>query len=218
MIKKYVNRVVAASCWTGLVILGFLVFSGAGVAEEMLADEVSITADHREIFGMTSGEGIARKPLDAGEQILEMKAKGVTGFVQTSTRLLGFSGSRQRWVEIQMAPSDHVLAWTVMPRMVVVQGHDALYGFLSEQARWRREVWGAGETVLESAVEDRVALFVTNRRAVAFSATTGGFFSKDLPVRSQMYKIQINDTIAILHLSDRKLVFRSGLAIWADLR
>ena len=204
--------------WTLLwVILSSTGWFGEGLALEVVTDEVSITTDRRQIFAMTPGEGIARKPLAAGEKIFQTQAKGVTGFVQTSTRLLGFSGGRQLWVELRVAASEQILASTVMPRMVVVQGQDSVYGFVSEQARWRREFWGAGEMVLDFAIEDHVALFVTNRRAVAFSAITGGFFSKDLPVATREYEIQINDNVVILHLPDRKLVFRAGLAIWAEL-
>ncbi len=185
--------------------------------QEVLLNQVSITTDHSQIFAMTSGEGISRHRLKAGEQIVTIESKGLTGFVHTSTRLLGFSGNQQRWVALRIAPSEQILSWMVMPRMIVVQGQDAVYGFQSRQARWKREVWGAGETELDHAIEDHVALFVTNRRALAFSAFTGGFFAEDLPVVNPAHEIQINDNIVILHLSDRQLVFRSGLAIWAEL-
>jgi hypothetical protein len=58
---------------------------------------------------------------------------------------------------------------------------------------------------------------VTNRRALGFSAFTGGFFPRDLPAGNQIQEIQINDHVVILHLSGFMLVFRSGLAIWAQL-
>ncbi len=199
------------------VILGNPGLVGDAQAQDVLMDKVSITADRRQIFAITSGEGIARTPLAAGEKVLRTESKGVTGYVQTSTRLLGFSRGRQLWVERRLPASEQILAATVMPRMVVVQGQDSVYGFVSEQARWKREVWGAGEIVRDYAIENHVALFVTNRRAVAFSAKTGGFFAADLPVATLEYQIQINDNVIILHLPLRKLVFRSGLAIWTEL-
>ena len=200
-----------------VILLCLLMWAGECMGQAVVTDQVSITAERDIVFAIMPGEGFARQRLTAGEQIIVMEAKGVTGFVHTSIRLLGFSGDLGRWVEIRVAPSDNVLAWTVTPRMVIVQGHDGVYGFQTGRARWKREAWGAGEDLLDFAIEDHVALFVTTRRAVAFSAFTGGFFSEDLPVRAQVSDIQINDNIAILHLSDRKLVFRSGLAIWAVL-
>ena len=62
-----------------------------------------------------------------------------------------------------------------------------------------------------------IAVMVTNRRALGFSAFTGGFFPQDLPAGNQIQKIEINDNVVILHLSGIMLVFRSGLAIWAEL-
>jgi hypothetical protein len=192
-------------------------WSGEGMGQEVVTDQVSITTDHGRVFAITPGEGITRQRLAAGEEVIVMAAKGLTGFVQTSIRLLGFSADLKRWVEIRVAPSEKILAWTVTPRMVIVQGQDAVYGFQTGKARWKQEAWGAGEDLLDFAIEDHVAVYVTNRRAVAFSAFTGGFFPEDLPVRTQGSEIQINDNVAILHLSDRQLVFRSGLAIWAEL-
>ncbi len=201
-----------------MLVLSLVSWSGEGMGhQEVVTDQVSITAARGTVFAITLGEGIARQRLGAGERIIGMEAKGLTGFVHTSIRLLGFSAVLKRWVEIRVAPSEKILAWTVTPRMVIVHGHDVVYGFQTETARWKREAWGAGEDLLDFAIEDHVALYVTNRRVLAFSAFTGGFFSEDLPVRTHGSEIQINDNVAILHLSDRKLVFRSGLAIWAEL-
>jgi hypothetical protein len=101
--------------------------------------------------------------------------------------------------------------------MIVVQGREAAYGFQSDRGRWKRESWGAGEFLQNSAVKAHIAVMVTNRRALGFSAFTGGFFPRDLPAGNQIQEIQINDNVVILHLSGFMLVFRSGLAIWAQL-
>ena len=186
-------------------------------AHDLVPDRVGVAVRQGQLFGMTPGEGIARKRLDAGEQVLVMEAKGVTGFVQTTTRLLGFSGKFKRWVPITLPTSERVLKWSVTSRMIIVQGYQASYGFQSDRGRWKHEPWGAGELLQTSAVEDFIAVMVTDRRAIGFSAFTGGFFSRDLPVGNQIHNIQINDNVVILHLSDFMLVFRSGLAIWAEL-
>ena len=70
---------------------------------------------------------------------------------------------------------------------------------------------------MRSIVEDHVGVLLTNRRALGFSAFTGGFFSKDLPSGNAIQDLEINDNVVIIHLSALTLVFRSGLAIWAEL-
>lgn len=186
-------------------------------AHDWVSDQVGISSQQGQLFGITSGEGIARLVLRAGEQVVVMEAKGVTGFVQTTTRLIGFSGKLQRWVPFSISTSERILKWSLTPRMIIVQGQQATYGFQSDGARWKREPWGAGESLQHSAVKNSIAVMVTDRRALGFSAFTGGFFSRDLPVGNPIQDLQINDNVVILHLSDFMLVFRSGLAIWAEL-
>jgi hypothetical protein len=197
--------------------LGFGVWSGHALAQEVVTDQVSITSERGQLFGITSGEGIARQFLASGENILIVETKGVTGYVQTTKRLLGFSGRLQRWVDMNLSSAEQVAKWTVTPRMIVVQGREAVYGFQSDLGRWKREPWGAGEIFVNSVVDDYVGVLITNRRALGFSAFTGGFFSKDLPSGNPILNMQVNDNVVIIHLSGLTLVFRSGLAIWAEL-
>lgn len=200
-----------------VVGIGVGVCQDVGHAHEVVTDRVSITTSRGQLFGITPGEGIARQRLGAGEEVLVIEAKGVTGFVQTTTRLFGFSGELKRWVRINISAGEHILNWTVTPRMIIVQGHEATYGFQSDLGRWKRESWGAGESLQNSAVKTHIAVMVTDRRALGFSAFTGGFFPQDLPADNQIQEIQINDNIVILHLSGFQLVFRARLAIWAQL-
>ena len=214
---QVLNRTITGIFIVLVVSLGVGIGQNDSDAHDVVADRVGITSGQGYLFGMTSGEGITRQVLGAGEQVLVMEAKGVTGFVQTTIRLFGFSGTLQRWVSITLPTSEHILKWAVTPRMIVVQGQQATYGFQSDRGRWKREPWGAGESLQESAVKDSIAVLVTDRRALGFSAFTGGFFSRDLPVGNHIHDIQINDHVVILHLSDFMLVFRSELAIWAEL-
>jgi hypothetical protein len=200
-----------------LMMVELGLWPGSGWSQELITDQVSITSSRGQLFGITSGEGVARKFLASGEDILVVETKGVTGFVQTTQRLLGFSGRLQRWVDINISSAEQIAKWTVTPRMIIVQGREAVYGFQSDLGRWKREPWGAGESFVKSVVEDFVGVLITNRRALGFSALTGGFFSKDLPSGNPILNMQVNDNVVIIHLSGLTLVFRSGLAIWAEL-
>lgn len=200
-----------------IVAIGSIFLPSHAVTQTVITDQVAITSGQGKLFGLTSGEGVARRFLAAGEEVLVIETKGVTGFVQTSARLLGFSGRLNRWVDLILPTGEQIIKWKVTSRMIVVQGREAAYGFQSDRGRWKRESWGAGESLQNSAVKAHIAVLVTNRRALGFSAFTGGFFSRDLPLGNQIREIEINDNIVILHLSGFMLVFRSGLAIWAKL-
>lgn len=187
------------------------------LAQSVPTDEVSITSGDGQLFGITAGEGITRQLLAAGEGILVVETKGVTGFVQTTKRLLGFSGRLQRWVEMNLSSAETIAGWKITPRMIVVQGHGAVYGFQSDASRWKKESLGAGESVVSRTIDDHVGVLITNRRALGFSAFTGGFFSQDLPSGNSIHRVQVNDNVVIIHLSDLTLIFRSRLALWTAL-
>jgi hypothetical protein len=200
-----------------MMVMGSVFLASNASSQNVITDQVAITSEHGKLFGLTSGEGISREFLASGEDVLVIEAKGVTGFVQTSIRLLGFSGRLNRWVDLTLPTGEQIIKWKVTSRMIVVQGRKAAYGFQSDRGRWKRESWGAGESLQDSAVKAHIAVMVTNRRALGFSAFTGGFFPRDLPAGNQIQEIEINDNVVILHLSGFMLVFRSGLAIWAEL-
>jgi len=187
------------------------------VGQELITDQVSLTVGRGQIFGVTPGEGIARQFLGSGEEIVAMEAKGVTGFVHTTKRLLGFSGRMLRWVEFPLSSAEHIVEWTVTPWMIIVIGKQQGYAFQSELGRWKKESWGAGEVLGNVQVTSHVGLVMTNRRALAFSANTGGFFPQDLSLAGELPSVQMNDHIVILHAAARTFVFRSGLAIWTEL-
>ncbi len=219
-IVKQIFRINSMRVPLGIVMMlamGNVFVADHAAAENVITDQVAITSIQGKLFGLTSGEGISREFLSSGEEVLVIEAKGVTGFVQTSIRLLGFSGRLNRWVDLTLPTGEQIIKWKVTSRMIVVQGREAAYGFQSDRGRWKREPWGAGESMRNSAVKADIAVIVTNRRALGFSAFTGGFFPQDLPLDNEIQKIQINDNVVILHLSDFMLVFRAGLAIWAQL-
>jgi hypothetical protein len=200
-----------------MVLWGFAVWPLHVWSQEVVTDQVTIVSARGQLFGITSGEGISRKVLASGEDVLVVESKGVTGYVQTTTRLLGFSGRLQRWVEMNLSSAEEVITATVTPKMIIVQGRQAAYGFQSDLGRWKREPWGAGEVLVKSIVNDYVGVLITNRRALGFSALTGGFFPQDLPSGNAIDQTEANANIVIIHLSGLMLVFRSGLAIWTVL-
>jgi len=205
----------------GLIVsLGFmLAFPCFPVwSQERITDQVAVTVNKGRVLGIHRGEGIARIPLAAGEDIVNIQARGVTGFVQTSLRLLGYSGTLQRWSPQELEVSEHVVKAYVTPRLILVVGEQRIYGFQGEIGRWKVQELRPRETLLQVIVKDHVTVLVTANQVLGFSAFTGGFFSKDLPHAQDIIATDANDNIVILSFNDRQLLFRSGLAIWAELR
>lgn len=201
-----------------LVMAGVLLLSPAGVmAQDVMTDQVSITFSRGQIFGLTSGEGVARQFLASGEDVVVVEARGVTGYVQTTRRLLGFSGRMQRWMELPLSGAEQIVRWVVTPRLIIAIGKQQGYVFQGELGRWKKEAWGAGEMVADMEVRSHVGVVTTNRRALGFSALTGGFFPLDLPRPVPKENISMNDHIVIVDVAARKFVFRSGLALWTEL-
>jgi len=77
---------------------------------------------------------------------------------------------------------------------------------------------GNREQAAQPIVKDHLAVMVTNQRVLAFSAFTGGFFSEDLRTGETIDHVDANDNIVILKTPFRQLVFRSQMAVWAELR
>ena len=200
--------------------LGIIIIVSIGdvFAQERITDQVSIAHVQDRLLGITAGEGIVRLPLSAGEKVLVIKAKGINGLVQTSFRLLGFSGPLQRWVQHRFDLSERIIETYVTPQQIVVQGTNRLYGYQGRLGRWKVQDLQAREAPSLVIVKDHVAVFATDRRALAFSAFTGGFFVVDLPASEPIRESMSNDNIVILAVGHRQYLFRSNLANWTELR
>jgi hypothetical protein len=201
-----------------MVTLPFLFKVQVVTAQEKITDQVAVIILNNQILAATPDEGFARVELAAGERVLETEARGLNAFVQTSTRLLGFSGKLQRWAEQRTDLSEQVIEKRITPRLIFVRTNKRVYGFLGAFGQWRSEELGSREEPREVTVTDHLAVMVTERRALAFSAFTGGFFSIDLHLDERVTDTAANDNIIILTTPARRLVFRSQLRVWAELR
>ena len=200
-----------------LISLPFFEENQAG-AQEKITDQVAVIVLSNQILAATPEEGFVRLELAAGERVLATEARGLNAFVQTSTRLLGFSVKLQRWAEQRTDLSEQIIERRITPRLIFVRSNSRLYGFQGLTGQWRSEELGAREELREVTVADHVTVVVTERRALAFSAFTGGFFSQDLHLDERVTDTMANDNIVILTTPARRLIFRSRMKIWAELR
>ena len=202
-----------------LVFLSAILFeAGVAAAEGRITDQVAVTVVGRHIFAVTSGEGLIRADLSAGEEALTIDARGLNALVLTPERLLGFSGQLLRWSSQSIDIREHVTERLITPQLILVRSDSRLYGFQGQVGHWRVLELDPQEDQRQTLVGENVAVVITGRRAIAFSALTGGFFSQDLQIGEVITDTMVNDNIVILTTSSRRLIFRSQLAIWAELR
>jgi hypothetical protein len=187
-------------------------------AQEQITDQVAVTMLRDQVFAVTTGEGLIRVNLAAGEQVLLMEAHGVNALVITSTRLLGFSGQVQRWSEQRLDLNEKVQDRKVMPRLILVRTEKRVFGFQGPSGRWKMQEFNLSEEFREMLAATDIAVVITNRRVLGFSAFTGGFFPQDLSTDEVVLETKVNDNIVILSTAARRLILRAQLGIWAELR
>jgi len=202
------------------VSVSFLIYCGpfVGQAQDKISDEVGVVVSGSRLLGLTSGSGFVRARLSAGEVVVFTESKGINAVAQTSDRLLGFSGPVQRWRDQRLDVSESVQKIQVTPRLIFVRTDKRVYGFQGPIGRWKVQDIGVQEEHRQTIVQDHVAVVVTDRRVLGFSTFTGGFFPEDLSNDEMIEHVEANDNLIILFTSARKLVFRSRLAVWAEVR
>jgi len=210
------GRVASVVSW--LVVCLLSVPSSARAQGPLITDQVLITVLRDRIFAATPGEGLVRADLLAGEEIMKIESKGLNALVQTSVRLLGFSSQVVRWSEVRTDLGEKVQDSRVTQSFLFVRTNRHLYGFQGPLGRWKTEDLGVREEIRDTLVAENVAVVVTDRRALAFSAFTGGFFLQDLSTDDPVVSSAINANVVILTTGTRRWIFRSQLAVWAELR
>jgi hypothetical protein len=186
--------------------------------QDRITDQVAVSVLRDQIFAAMSGEGLVRVNLSSGEQLVATEAHGLNALAITSTRLLGFSTQVQRWAEQGLNLNERVMERKVMPRLIVVRTDKRLFGFQGPVGRWKMEEFKLGELPREMLASAHVAVVITGSRALAFSAFHGGFFSQDLLSDETVIETTLNDNIVILSTVNRRLIFRSQVPIWRELR
>ena len=191
-------------------------------SQERTTDQVAVTVSilRDQVVAVTAGEGLVSVGLTSDDRLLGIEARGLNALVVTSTRLLGFSAQVQRWSEQRLNLNEQVLDRKVTSRLILVRSDRRVFGFQGTSGGlWKVEdLTRLGDDFQQILVGAHVAVVLTNRRALAFSAFTGGFFIKDLSTEDPVIETTVNDNIVILSTANRRLIFRSQLAAWAELR
>lgn len=187
-------------------------------SQERTTDQVAVSILRDQVVAVTAGEGLVRVGLTSGERVLGTEARGLNAIVITSTRLLGFAVQLQRWSEQYLNLNEQVVERRITPRLILVRSDKRVFAYQGQFGLWKVDDFRLGEDFREMLVGTHLAVVLTTRRALGFSAFTGGFFSQDLSTEDPVTETAVNDNIVILSTVNRRLIFRSQLAVWAELR
>ncbi len=203
-----------------IALLACILFPAQFAAsQERVSDQVAVTILRDQVVAVTAGESLVRVGLASGERVLGSEARGLNAIVLTPTRLLGFAVQLQRWSEQYLNLNEQVIERKITPRLILVRSDRRVFGFQGTSGLWKVEdLTRLGDDFQQILVGAHVAVVLTNRRALAFSAFTGGFFAQDLSTEDPVIETVVNDNIVILATANRRLLFRSQLAAWGELR
>ena len=199
------------------LVIGILLLLGGWSWAQSRYNDVLISVVKDRIVAV-SGTGQVEQPLSVGESVISTKGYGVTAVAITTTRLLGFSSTRQHWSEQPLGVNEHVIQPVAIRDLVgIIATNQHLFGFRALQAHWSREALGINEQIREVRVDGHVGLVVTTRRLVGLSAFVTGFHTVDLQGDEQPQTIEHTGDAYLVRTPRRTVIFRSRVAGWREL-
>lgn len=70
--------------------------------------QVTVTPTADKLIAWSAAGGGGEEALQPGEAVITSEARGHTGFVQTSNRLLGFSAGLRQWREVLLGVEERI--------------------------------------------------------------------------------------------------------------
>ncbi len=184
---------------------------GSGVA---VLDAVDIVQVQRDLVAFRDAASTVSLRLEPTEQVVWIGAQGRVGIVLTNKRVLGVTRVHG-WRDSRLRPRDGQALAQLGGRVALVITDQRLLWLDAASGALRSQELGAGERLVTSAVQDDVAVAVTNRRAIGFSG--GRSFSADTGIRAQerFYALRVLGTVGSVETSRRFLVFSATTASWS---
>jgi hypothetical protein len=149
-----VMAIIAVQCW-----LTPLVHSQGRSAQ------VTVTPTADKVIAWSAAGGGVEESLQPGESVVASGARGHTGFVQTSTRLLGFSAGLRQWREVSLGVEERIVRHQLLPFLILAHSNQQVYGFQETRGHWTELSLGPNEKVVHLRGHGHVAVAITNERA-----------------------------------------------------
>lgn len=184
--------------------------------EVVLEDSIAVELLDRTIVAFDLlGSGRLSTRLEADEEVLWYGARGRVAIVLTSRRLLGATPRSADWREeryrLNETPARSV---ELSSRLAVAITPHRIFGFFGT-GTWAEVGLGLREVVVDARVGPGTGVVVTNRRALALSSDSGGFFETRLQIRERIESVRTLSSIATVTTSERTLVFKGPSGSWS---
>ena len=202
-----VMAIIAVQCW-----LTPLVHSQGRSAQ------VTVTPTADKVIAWSAAGGGVEESLQPGESVVASGARGHTGFVQTSTRLLGFSAGLRQWREVSLGVEERIGRHQLLPFLILAHSNQQVYGFQETRGHWTALSLGPNEKVVQLRGHGHVAVAITNERALGFSTYTGGFFNIAWTPDERVLSVDSSQNGMVVHTSSRTVIFKSQSTGWTEVR
>ena len=180
--------------------------------------QVTITPTADKVIAWSAAGGGVEESLEPGESVVTSGARGHTGFVQTSSRLLGFSAGLRQWREISMGVEERIGRHQLLPFMILAHSNQQVYGFQETRGHWTAVSLGPNEKISQLRGQGHVAVAITNERALGFSTYTGGFFNIAWTPDERVLSVDGSQNGMVVRTSARTVIFKSQSTGWTEVR
>ena len=180
--------------------------------------QVTITPTTDKVIAWSAAGGGVEESLQPGESVVTSGARGHTGFVQTSNRLLGFSSGLRQWREVRLGVEEQVGRYQLLPFLILAHTNQQVHGFQETRGHWTSIALGPSETVSHLRGQGHVAVAITNERALGFSTYTGGFFDIAWTPQERVLSVDGSQNGMVVRTSSRTVIFKSQSNGWTEVR
>jgi hypothetical protein len=202
-----------------------LLAGSAGAAERegvRPEDRIDVALVDRQLLAIRAGGGsaVVAVDLELGETVLAKGSRGLVGIAMTSNRLLGVTSTSSGWHELRYRVRERAeppATYELGDRIALVALPHRIAGFVPGGTGWVELALGPGEIPARVQARTNVAVAITSRRAIGFSARSGFIEIPLMPDESEP-SISLEDSTATLTTDHRVLVFRSGAVVWREVR
>ncbi len=180
--------------------------------------QVTITPTDSKVIAWSAAGGGVEESLQPNETVISSAARGHTGFVQTSSRLLGFSAGLRQWREVSIGVEERIGRHQLLPFLILAHSNQQVFGFQETRGHWTTIALGPNETVSQLRGQGHVAVAITNERALGFSTYTGGFFNIDWTPNERVLSVDGSQNGMVVRTSSRTVIFKSQSTGWTEVR
>lgn len=167
----------------------------------------------------SEGGGETPMRLEVGEVVYWKGSQGRVGAAITDRRMLMVATRSGAWQEVRFQRGERIPeAAELGDRIVLFATDDRVVGFDSVNRNAAVASIGPQESWGQISVSANVAVVMTNRRALALGAGSGGFFEVKLRVGEMVEYVSAFANHATVSTPDRLLIFRAPTGAWGERR